>query len=67
MSLNEMAKQTLSGGDEASLQLHHKLLAGAFGATTAQCIVFPFDTLRRRLQANGEGGAPRHRHCDRAR
>eukprot|EP01050_Picozoa_sp_SAG11_P010972 SAG11_NODE_1132_length_5752_cov_8.739685_4_plen_217_part_00 len=32
---------------------------GSFAATTAQSIVFPFDTLRRRLQANGEAGQKR--------
>jgi solute carrier family 25 phosphate transporter 23/24/25/41 len=59
MSLNEAGKNLLSGGDPSSLQIHHKLLCGSFGATAAQTIVFPFDTLRRRLQANGEGGALR--------
>jgi hypothetical protein len=59
MSLNEGAKQVLSRGDSDSLHTGHRLLAGSFAATAAQTIVFPFDTLRRRLQANGEGGTAR--------
>ena len=51
MSINDMMKRLLAGEESIdSLGLGSKLLAGSVAATTAQTIVFPLDTLRRRLQ-----------------
>ena len=51
MSINDMMKRLLAGEESTdSLGLGSKLLAGSVAATTAQTIVFPLDTLRRRLQ-----------------
>lgn len=58
MTLNTEA-QRLMVSDLSELSLVHRLCAGSFAATMAQCIVFPFDTLRRRMQADGQGGKPR--------
>jgi hypothetical protein len=54
MSINDMMKRMLAGEQSTdSLGLGSKLLAGSVAATTAQTIVFPLDTLRRRLQVRG--------------
>eukprot|EP01044_Picomonas_judraskeda_P024593 COSAG03_NODE_6833_length_999_cov_0.727778_1_plen_123_part_00 len=51
MSINDMMKRLIAGeASTDSLSLGSKLLAGSVAATTAQTIVFPLDTLRRRLQ-----------------
>ena len=42
---------TGDGQSTDELSLPSKLLSGSVAATTAQTIVFPLDTLRRRLQA----------------
>ena len=59
MSINDMMKRVLAGETPTdSLGLGSKLLAGSVAATTAQTIVFPLDTLRRRLQVRGLTNSP---------
>lgn len=58
MTLNTQTKKYMVD-DAKDLTLLHKLAAGSFAATAAQCVVFPFDTLRRRMQADGQGNKKR--------
>ena len=66
MTSYEMLQRAGPGGGDGVLW---QLTAGALSGLLAQTITYPGDTVRRRMQNNGAGGAPRvyttSLHCTR--
>jgi solute carrier family 25 phosphate transporter 23/24/25/41 len=59
MSIYKLAQQMLPTRADGSSALYWKLASGAAAGLVAQSLMYPGDTLRRRMQTNGIGGESR--------
>lgn len=60
MTFYEVAKSHLPQDESGGTVWYNKFVAGAMAGLTAQSITYPGDTIRKRMQTNGAGGAARH-------
>ncbi|GAB5364216.1 hypothetical protein AAMO2058_000950300 [Amorphochlora amoebiformis] len=59
MSFNTLLKRLMPRNGKGKIAIHHKLLCGALAGLSAQTIIFPGDTMRRRMQVDGINGQPK--------
>jgi solute carrier family 25 phosphate transporter 23/24/25/41 len=59
MSIYKLAQQMLPTRADGSSPVYWKLASGAAAGLVAQSLMYPGDTLRRRMQTNGIGGESR--------